>query len=169
MANKRRRTTNRKESGSFVIVPHELLLSDTYIPLSSKAVKCLFDMYVEYKGSNNGDLSCTFKLMQKRGWTSKSHLDNAKNELLEKGLIVLTRQGGRNKCNLYAITWQPIDECKGKLDRKEMSMALGYWKQGFNPELRSIKNKLKPVPQIQGQRTPNTGLVTPINNIAAAH
>ena len=164
MANKRSRTANRKETGSFLVVPHELLLSDAYISLSSKAVKCLFDMYVEYKGNNNGDLSCTIKVMKKRGWKSKSQLDKARKELIAKGLIVLTRQGGRNKCSLYAVTWKPIDECKGKLDRKADLVPLGYWKLGYNPELQSIDEKLIPVPRIEGQRTPNRGAVIPVNS-----
>lgn len=159
MANKRNRTTNRNEAGSFLAVPHELLLSNAYKSLSSKAVKCLFDIYVEYKGNNNGDFSCTFKLMKERGWKSKSHLDNAKNELLEKGFIVLTRQGGRNRCNLYAVTWKPINECKGKLDRKENTIPLGYWKKGFNPELQLVSDKSISVPQIEGQCTPNRSAV----------
>ena len=135
-------------------IPHELLNSDTYISLSPIAVKCLFDIYVEYRGKNNGDLSCTIKVMKERGWKSKSQLDKARKELLEKGFIVLARQGGRNKCNLYAITWRPIDECNGKLDRKADIVSLGYWKKGFNPELQEAGEKLISVPPYTGSRYP---------------
>lgn len=124
------------------MLPHELLLSDTYVSLTNKAVRCLIDIAAQYKGKNNGDLSCTLKLMRKCGWNSNSQLISAKNEILEKGFIVLTRQGGRNQCNLYAITWQPIDECKGKLDRPETITPLGYWKKGFNPESHIVGDKL---------------------------
>jgi len=37
-------------------------------------------------------------------------------ELLNADLVILTRQGGRNRCNLYGVTWEPIDECGNKLD-----------------------------------------------------
>ena len=154
---KRNRVKNRVNKGSFLAIPHELLRSENYASLSNKAVKCLLDISAQFNGSNNGDLSCTLKLMKKCGWNSNSQLDKAKKELLEKGFIVLTRQGGRNKCNLYAITWQPIDECNGKLDRPATKTALGYWKEGFNPELSD--KKLKPVTRIQVQCNPNSGSV----------
>ena len=155
----RSRTANRTESGSFLQVPHELLNSVAYLSLSPIAVKCLFDIYSEYKGSNNGDLSCTIKVMKKRGWKSKSQLDKARKELLEKGFIVLTRQGGKNKCSLYAVTWKPINECAGKLDRQADIVSLGWWKQGFNPEQQKVSEKLISVPRIQGQCAPHTGPV----------
>lgn len=164
---KRNRVKNRANKGSFLAVPHELLRSDNYASLSSKAVKCLLDISAQYNGSNNGDLSCTLKLMRKCGWNSNSQLDKAKNELLEKGFIALSRQGGRNKCNLYAITWQPIDDCKGKLDRPATTTSLGYWRDGINPEVTS--KKLKPVTLIQGQRNPNSGSVMLINENDVSH
>ena len=151
------------------MLPHELILSEAFISLSSKAVKCLINISAQYKGKNNGDLSCTLKLMKKCGWNSNSQLIASKNEILKKGFIVLTRQGGRNQCNLYAITWQPIDECNGKLDRPATTTALGYWKKGFNPELQSVGDKLIPVPRIAVQCIPNSGAVRENNNHAVAH
>ena len=153
------RINNRKKRGTFTLLPHNLIDSPAFLSLSSKAVKCLIDIFRPYNGSNNGDLSCTYSLMQHRGWKSKNTLELAKNELLEKGLIVMTRQGGRNKCNLYAVTWLQIDECKGKLDRKATTRPLGYWKQGINPELQQVGEKLISVPLIQGQPSPDTGSV----------
>lgn len=167
MTNKLQRNKNRKELGSFLALPHEMLSSPAYISLSNKAVKCLIDISAQYKGKNNGDLSCTIKLMSDRGWSSKSQLALARDELLEKGFIVYARRGGRNKCSLFAITWQPIDECKGKLDRPSTTTSLGYWKDGANPEV--VSKKLKPVPRIAGQCTPNSGAVTKINNYATSH
>ena len=52
----------------------------------------------------------------------------AKNELIERGFIAVSRQGGRNKCSLYAVTWQPIDDCKGKLDIGASNKPLNLWK-----------------------------------------
>jgi hypothetical protein len=54
--------------------------------------------------------------MKKRGWNSSDQLFKAKDELTDRGLIMVSRQGSRNQCNLYAVTWQLMDECKGKLD-----------------------------------------------------
>lgn len=92
------------------------------------------DLLGQYKGTNNGDLCMTFSVMKEVGWTSKDQLQKARNELIEKGWIVLTCQGGRKKPSLYAVTFKPIDDCKGKLDRQYPNTPLNYWKQGHAPE-----------------------------------
>ena len=43
-------------------------------------------------------------------------LAQARQELLHYGFIELTRQGGLGKCSLFAITWESVDDCDGKLD-----------------------------------------------------
>ena len=160
MSNKKwSRVNNRRKNGTFSQLPHALLDSPAFISLSSKAVKCLIDIFRPYNGINNGDLSCTIKVMKQRGWKSKNHLERAKQELLENGIIVLTRQGGRNKCNLYAVTWIQIHECNGKLDRKPTNKPLGYWQSGYNPELSNRSNKLISPPQIEATPSPNRGAV----------
>jgi hypothetical protein len=106
-----------RDGGQFVAVPHQVLNSSAYLSLGAYAVKLLFDLAVQYRGDNNGDLCASFKFMQARGWKSKETLQKAKNELLKVGLIVETRKGWRpNKASLYAITWFDLDFCKGKLD-----------------------------------------------------
>ena len=94
----------------------------------------MIDLFAQFKGSNNGDLAAAWKLMEKRGWRSKETLHRAKRELLEKGFIVTTRQGGRHVCSLFAVTWLAIDECSGKLDVAPTRVAPGYWKLGRNPD-----------------------------------
>ena len=167
--NKRNQINNRSNNKRFLLLPYEMLISEAYASLSNKAVKCLVDIAAQFNGKNNGDLSCTLKLMKKLGWNSNSQITSAKKELMEKGFIVLTRQGGMNKCSLYAITWMPIDECNGKLDRPATRVALGWWKKGFNPELQETNEKLKPVDLIAVQFTPNSGAITRINNYAVSH
>lgn len=137
--NKRNQVNNRSSSKRFLMLPYEMLSGDAYASLSNKAVKCLVDIAGQFNGVNNGDLSCTLKLMKKLGWNSNSQITAAKNELIKKGFIVLTRQGGMNKCNLYAVTWKPIDDCNGKLDRRSGIVSLGWWKKGFNPELQEAE------------------------------
>jgi hypothetical protein len=62
-------------------------------------------------------------------------------ELVHFGLIEMTRQGGLNRCSLYALTWRPIDDCKGKLDCAATKNASGKWKEwpGEPLELRQRK------------------------------
>lgn len=75
----------------------------------------------------------TWNFMSKdRRWKSKDTLYKARDELVEKGLIEQTRQGGKHRCNLYAITWESIDDCKGKLDVAATRVASGAWKTMHN-------------------------------------
>ena len=82
------------------------------------------DLGYQYNGYNNGDLCASLSVMRKRGWNSNQQLAKALKELLERNLIVQTKQGGLNLGpNLYAITWQPINECNGKLDVNPTTVA----------------------------------------------
>ncbi len=134
----RRKAKGRRNSGSFVAMPHAILESNSYAKLSAPAVKLMLDLYGQYKGSNNGDFAMAWSMMSKRGWRSKDTLYRGRDELLDKGFIIQTRQGGKHRCSLYAVTWKPIDDCNGKLDCSSTRTALGYWKQGFVPKLESV-------------------------------
>ena len=94
-----------------------LLECEDFISLKGNSIKLLVDLGRQYNGFNNGDLCASLSVMKKRGWNSNQQLTKALRELLERNLIVQTKQGGLNMGpNLYAITWQPINECQGKLD-----------------------------------------------------
>ena len=124
---RRTKTTGRREAGTYFGFPHAVMDSQNYLKLTTKAVKLLNDIGRQYNGHNNGDLCATYSVMKKRGWVSKRTLESALKELMYYELITLTRQGGRNKCSLFAVTWQPIDECKGKLDVKPTRTSPGTW------------------------------------------
>lgn len=134
MARTRQRAKGRRDNGLFALIPHAVLNSPAYATLKPRAAKLLLDLMAQCYGTNNGDLSVAFKLMQPRGWTSRDQLSKARTELESAGFIVQTRQGGRNKPSLFAVTWLAIDECRGKLDRAATTTPLGYWKLGHNPE-----------------------------------
>ncbi len=138
MAQSRRRAKGRRDSGSFIAMPHAILESETYARLSAPAVKLMLDLYGQYKGSNNGDLAMAWSMMRKRGWRSKDTLYRARDDLVEKGFVIQTRQGGKHQCSLYAVTWKPIDDCSGKLDCSSTRVALGYWKLGLVPKLEIV-------------------------------
>ncbi|MCA1805696.1 MAG: hypothetical protein LC646_10260 [Xanthomonadaceae bacterium] len=130
MADARLKTTGRRTSPYFLAMPHHILESEQYARLSSKAVKLLLDLGGQYRGKNNGDLSAAWKIMERRGWRSRDTLVKALKELLDSGFIIKTRQGGKNKPCLYALTWKGIDECRGKLDMAPASVPLNLWKSG---------------------------------------
>jgi len=127
--NSRNKNKNRKDAGTYFGLPHAVMDSPNYMQLSAKSVKLLNDIGRQFHGFNNGDLCATYSLMQKRGWVSKNTLEEALNELLHYGLILLSRQGGRHRASLYALTWHPINECKNKLDINKTKISPGIWKQ----------------------------------------
>jgi len=119
-------------------MPHEILESEFYAALSSPAVKLLLDLGAQYRGTNNGALCAAWTVMGKRGWRSKGTLYRALRELQGKGFICKTRQGGKHRASLYAITWRPIGECSGKLEVPPTRTAPGDWRVGSRSELISL-------------------------------
>ena len=80
------------------------------------------------------DTTATMSPMKARGWSSNDQLFKARDELVAKNLIQVTRQGGLNRCTLYALTWFPINECGGKLDVAETRVARNEWCKWTAPE-----------------------------------
>jgi len=98
----------------------DFLRSRACAELSPHAAKLLLDLMAQLgpNATRNGDLSIAPKLMAIRGWTSKSSLSAAIQELLDGGLIAKTRQGSRLDCSLFALTLYPLDCDLSKLDVK---------------------------------------------------
>lgn len=128
LTKRHRRQKGRKSSGSFLLIPHHILNSNEFGMLSPAAVKLLIELAKNYKGNNNGDLSAVYSCLKTRGWKSPGTLSKSIKELKQKGWIILTRQGGKNRCSLYAVSWWPIDECKGKIDYAAEVVASNLWK-----------------------------------------
>lgn len=158
----RNRSKNKSEFGSYAAKPHCIFRADTRAgkpsiasTLSSKAFVLLDNLIAQYQGNNNGDLSAAKKILTLYGWSqSNSAIDKAKYELLAKGFIQQTRQGGKNKASLYAVTWINIDECNDKLDVPPTSKSSNLWKpeNAQHIDKRWVKawNKIKPLPSIEG-------------------
>ena len=105
-----------RESGlkSFAGIPRIVMESKDYVYLRSGGRSLLFEFAYQYKGKNNGNLSATYNQMKTRGFRSPTTLSKALKELQAANMLIKTRQGGKNYPCLYAVTWQPIDECRGK-------------------------------------------------------
>ncbi len=119
----------RRESGTFVAIPDKVVRHEKFAALSPIATKLLCDCLAQYNRINNGDLCVTFKVMQRRGWRSKQTLARALAELERTGFLIRTRQGGRNRCSLFALSFFAIDDCKGKHDLQPTAAPPGDWKQ----------------------------------------
>ena len=133
-ARRRLATKGRQTTGQFLMIPKFVLEHPAFKTLSPRASKLYLDIGAQYRGHNNGDLSATLKMMSDRGWNSSDQLNKAKRELEQRGLILLTRQGGRNCCNLYALTCFPINECNGKIDIEPTQFAPNNFKKWSAPK-----------------------------------
>jgi len=102
----------------FQPLPLGFLRSRACAELSPHAAKLLLDILsaMGRNGRGNGDISLTFSLMRIRGWKSNATLRIATRELIDTGLLVQTRHGGKKLCNLYAFTLYAIDCDASKLD-----------------------------------------------------
>jgi hypothetical protein len=136
-----RKARSRTQHGGYFGIPHAVMDSPNYLALSAHAVKLLGDLGRQFLGGNNGDSAATWTMMEKRGWKSRDTLGRALAELLHFGMIEKTRQGGLNRCSLYALTWQPIDDCRGKLEVSATRLASGLWKIPKPPMQHRAKKK----------------------------
>lgn len=108
---KRARFRGRSSSHSFLRLPHYVITSPQWRALSGNAIKFLVELAAAYDGRNNGDLSLTRRqAVEERGWKSGGTRDRAADEAVEAGFAVITRHGHKGACNLYAITWEAIDD-----------------------------------------------------------
>lgn len=128
MTRSRAKAKGRREKGTYAGIPHSITRSKEYAALSASAVKLLVDLADQFNGSNNGDIQATWPFMRNKGWKSKATLYRALEELLQRQFVIVSRQGGRHKCTLYALTWYAIDECKGKLEIDETRAPCNAWK-----------------------------------------
>lgn len=149
----------RRKTLSFVALQHRILEHENFVALSPKAVKLLLDVCVQYRGNNNGDLCATWGQMKARGWRSKGTLAKALQELLHYGFLSLTRQGGKHQCSLYALTWESIDDCKGKLEIPAAPVASNDWMQSRQKFTPRRERRTETVPRSTGQCAPIIGSI----------
>lgn len=120
-----------KWQGGYIALPKVVMEHDDFRSLAPSSLKVLMALMGQYNGGNNGDLSATHTTMRAWGGMSHTTLVKALRELQERQLIMKTRDAlvGREgaRCALYAITWQPIDPCGGKLDVADTNTPPRKW------------------------------------------
>lgn len=136
MATKKRTRIRGRSDHTFLRLPHYVIRSPEWRALSGNAVKFIVELASAYNQRNNGDLALTRRQALQRGWKSSHTRDRAAQEAIEAGFALLTRQGGRHACNLYAITWEPINDVgKGTMFAPEQ-VASKLWQiknpKGYN-------------------------------------
>lgn len=127
--NKRARFRGRRQGHTFLRLPHYVITSPQWRALSGNAIKFIVELAAAFDGRNNGDLSLTRTMALARGWRSGETRDQAAEEAEAAGFIVQTRHGHKGLCNLYAVTWEPIDDVgKGTVLAPER-VASRLWEQ----------------------------------------
>lgn len=125
---KRSKIIGRGKGYTFARLPHFVITSDEWRALSGSAIKFLIELSAQFNGKNNGDLSFTRRQALERGWNSTGTRDRAEREAIDTGFCLITRHGGRNTCNLYAITWEPMNDVgKGSMYPAE-TVASNRWR-----------------------------------------
>lgn len=66
----RLKTKGRRESGTFMAIPHAVTDSSNWRQCSGTAIKMLCELARQYNGYNNGDLGAAFSMLRPRGWSS---------------------------------------------------------------------------------------------------
>lgn len=111
---RRNRRPPESVSGTFAAVPHRLLDSVAFMGASHRARSLLFELLRQHNGINNGRLQLTRPYLAERGWRSSDQIRKAEAELIERGLIVKTKQGGLNHGpNWFALSWLAISDFRG--------------------------------------------------------
>lgn len=148
----RHRHKGRRESGTFTLIPHPVQDCANWRQCSATGIKLLLALARQYNGRNNGDLCAALSLLRPHGWTSPDTVGNALRELRHYGFLLLTRQGGLNAPSLYALTWQAIDDCGGKLTcAQPTAVAPGTWKELREPFKRPLKKRHATTPSVAGR------------------
>lgn len=153
MSLRKKNKAARREYGSYSAWPHQCAEHPNFLRLSPNAKALLFYFVGLYRGKNNGDLSCAWGHTKDAGLGARNTVEKARKELEERGWIVRTRQGSQNQCSLYGVTFQPINECDGKLDEPHSPVALGFWKTGENPWFERQKKDRPTYSGISAKRT----------------
>ena len=101
-------------SGGYSAIPHSVLDSLAFTGASDKAKALLFALMRQHNGANNGRLHLSSKWLAKQGYTCPASNIKTRKELLARGLIVQTLQGGLNMgADWFALTWLEISNFVG--------------------------------------------------------
>jgi len=140
-----------REKKSFAGIPRRVIDSAAYKSLDGNAVKLLVNIAYFYNGKNNGNISITMSLL-KPWFNSNTTLYRARDQLYEKGFIVINSFGGRSMNgkklpHLYALTWAPVDQVEDKtfnvriFHYKSSNISLNYWMSGKNPDFKNLEER----------------------------
>ena len=114
MADKKQKRPVEAIKGLYSAIPHAVLDSVAFKGASYPAKALILDLMRQHSGNNNGHLHLAYSWLEGRGWKSRDVIHRAKAVLLERQLLIQTRQGGLNMgASQYAVTWLAISNFVG--------------------------------------------------------
>lgn len=127
MARKSKKSRPELISGGYGAIPWVVIDSASFKGASDKAKALLFALMRQHDGFNNGHLHLAKQWLYNQGWTCHENNSKARNELIDRGLVVQTKWGGLNMGpDLFALTWHDISNYVG-LDITSKSYAKGTY------------------------------------------
>jgi hypothetical protein len=112
--------------GGYSGIPHNVLDSLAFTGATIAAKALLFALIRQHNGKNNGHFQLADSWLNRQGFTSSSRY-KARDELIERGLVIQTKWGGLHLgTNLYALTWLPLTNYVG-LEISEGAFRRGEW------------------------------------------
>lgn len=168
MARKSKQERPERISGGYGSIPWSVIDSDSFKGASDKAKALLFALMRQHSGNNNGHLHLAKQWLYNQGWTCHENNSKARNELIERGLVVQTRWGGLNMGpDLFALTWYDISNYVG-LD----ITAKGYVRSAYmlcklpptprrKPPVKNTDEKQKGLPS---HRTSSVPTIVPVSH-----
>lgn len=149
-------TKNKKPfeipTGRYTALPHMLLDSTAFMGASHRTRSLITELMRQHNGENNGHLHLALGWLKNRGWASADGIQKSKQEALERGLIVKTREGGLNiGPDRYALTWLPITNFIGlQITQKDYHPG----RYLFMDKLPTSKGEKRPAPvRLAAKRT----------------
>jgi len=127
MAEKKQKRPVEAIAGLYSAIPHAVLDSVAFKGASYPAKALILDLMRQHSGNNNGHLHLSFSWLAGRDWKSRDVIQRARAELIDRKLIIQTRQGGLNVgASRYAVTWLRISNFAG-LDIQSAQYYPGAW------------------------------------------
>lgn len=112
----------------FVMLENRQMEHANFKVLSAIARMFLFELIHQYNGFNNGDLCLAPKTLKARGIElNERTIWSGRDELVEYGWIQYSRWQPR-MCYLFALTFKPVNACRGKHNLPDTTKAADTWK-----------------------------------------
>jgi DNA-binding transcriptional ArsR family regulator len=109
------KSKRKQHEGQYAPLPYALLKSDAWRSLSGAAVKVFLELHTRFNGSNNGKLMLSYSEAAEALGMGKATVQRAYAELVEKGLLVLEREGNwyHRQAHEWRLTIKPVQTAKG--------------------------------------------------------